>query len=624
MPRTPFDAVTRHAVFVERLKAKAVRDVLALLNGLGGDLFTQVAASDLEDLTRREVQSLLARLNRTIKKGYVPVDSEIASILKQFSAHEGDWQGDMLVRTGLVVDLGVASDADIWAAVNAEPFQGRFLKDWIAGLEVSTARRIKEAVTQGYADGRSALEVARDIRGTRSRKGIFDMSRRGAEMVVRTAFTHTASVARSKTYKANPTIKQEQWLSVLDGRTTFICFPAETMVAPAGEVKSAFKREYVGEMLVVTTAAGNEIRCTPNHPILTPRGWLGAAKLSVGNQVINADTAHVASICSKDNVSVESSIGAIYDAFSHPSVSTVTVESSSPTQFHGDGMVGQHKVNIASANAVLGDWIESLADEDVKETLLHGSHSFRAMPGSAHLLDHLVGRLPAIKAAKIAPVPIESFMEPTIATAHSPSDIRRPHSTAVEPNGLLTSGNHVATSPSGGFGPDSGIVQEVGNRGSAGPVVPADAADAFPFPISLDNIISIRAEFVSCHVYNLHTHLGYYIAGGIVVKNCQARDGNFYDVGEGPRPPAHPNCRSTMVPVTSRNKARLDKRETYQDWLTAQPAAMQDDILGKAKGQLFREGGLTVDRFVNRAGQEMTLDQLKAADRAAWDETFGE
>lgn len=327
MPTTPFDAVTRHAVFVERLKAKAVRDILALLDKLGGDLFTQVAASDLEDLTRREVQSLLARLNRTTKAAYGPINGDIETILRDFGAYEGDWQGSMLKRTGLVVDLGVASDSDIWAAVNSQPFEGRFLKDWVAGLEAGTSRRIREAVTQGYADGRSAVEVARDIRGTRSRKGIFDMSRRGAEMVVRTAFTHTATAARSRTYAANPTIKQEQWVAVLDGRTTAI---------------------------------------------------------------------------------------------------------------------------------------------------------------------------------------------------------------------------------------------------------------------------------------------------------CRSRDGKFYDVGEGPRPPAHPNCRSTMVPVTSKNKARLDKRDTYQDWLEAQSPALQDDILGKAKGELFREGGLTVDRFVNRAGQEMTLDQLKAADRAAWDETFGD
>ena len=54
---TAYDATTRHAVYVERLKARAVREVLDLLRPLGDAIFTTVAASDLENLPRREVQS---------------------------------------------------------------------------------------------------------------------------------------------------------------------------------------------------------------------------------------------------------------------------------------------------------------------------------------------------------------------------------------------------------------------------------------------------------------------------------------------------------------------------------------------------------------------------------------
>ena len=178
---TAYDATTRHAIYVERLKARAVRDVLDLLRPLSNDIFATVAASDLENLTRREVQSLVASLNRMIKAGYEPVIDEINGALREYGFYEGGWNADMLQRTGLVADIGVASDADIWAAVNANPFDGRFLKGWLDGLPAGTARRVREAVTQGYADGRGALDVARDLRGTRARKGILDMSARGAE-----------------------------------------------------------------------------------------------------------------------------------------------------------------------------------------------------------------------------------------------------------------------------------------------------------------------------------------------------------------------------------------------------------------------------------------------------------
>jgi SPP1 gp7 family putative phage head morphogenesis protein len=145
---------------------------------------------------------------------------------------------------------------------------------------------------------------------------------------------------------------------------------------------------------------------------------------------------------------------------------------------------------------------------------------------------------------------------------------------------------------------------------------------------------------------------------------CRSLDGNIYDVGKGPVPPLHFGCRSTRVPVfdgtaigtrptrghteqlllreyskanginppvTSRDdlphgtKGKFDAfsrkriREltgsapaatTYQEFLESQPAEVQDDILGKTKGLLFRKGGLTLDKYVGRDGDELTLHEL--------------
>lgn len=111
---------------------------------------------------------------------------------------------------------------------------------------------------------------------------------------------------------------------------------------------------------------------------------------------------------------------------------------------------------------------------------------------------------------------------------------------------------------------------------------------------------------------------------------CQARDGKVYPVDSGPRPPAHPNCRSTIVPVLKSWKelgiklaeapedtrasmnGQVPAKETYQTWLSRQSAALQDDVLGKTKGKLFRQGNLTLDRFVDEgAGRAYTLAELR-------------
>lgn len=121
---------------------------------------------------------------------------------------------------------------------------------------------------------------------------------------------------------------------------------------------------------------------------------------------------------------------------------------------------------------------------------------------------------------------------------------------------------------------------------------------------------------------------------------CRARDGKTYDVDKGPRPPAHPNCRSSTVPVLkSWRDIGLDKDDTpastrasmsgqvaedvtYGEWLRRQPAEVQDEVLGKRKATLFRKGELPIDRFVDRKGDELTLDELKRREKEAWQKAF--
>lgn len=90
---------------------------------------------------------------------------------------------------------------------------------------------------------------------------------------------------------------------------------------------------------------------------------------------------------------------------------------------------------------------------------------------------------------------------------------------------------------------------------------------------------------------------------------CRSRSGKVYPIDSGPRPPAHIGCRSTMV---KRLKGvEPIARETYAQWLKRQDAATQDDILGPARGKLFRSGKMTVDRFIDMKGKRIPLADLK-------------
>jgi len=152
---------------------------------------------------------------------------------------------------------------------------------------------------------------------------------------------------------------------------------------------------------------------------------------------------------------------------------------------------------------------------------------------------------------------------------------------------------------------------------------------------------------------------------------CQSRDNKEYPVDSGPRPPAHPTCRSTIPPIVkgwdelaadgglnlkrgSNNIDKLYRKElkragfspseiplimrnarasmsgpvkkdlSYEQWLRRQPKEFQDDVLGRTRAELFRKGGLTLDSFVDqRSGKQFSLAELAKRETAAWNTVFG-
>ena len=98
---------------------------------------------------------------------------------------------------------------------------------------------------------------------------------------------------------------------------------------------------------------------------------------------------------------------------------------------------------------------------------------------------------------------------------------------------------------------------------------------------------------------------------------CRGRSGKVYTIEDSaPWPPRHMQCRSTAMPIETR--ADIPEIPSYSDWLDRQPVEIQNDILGVKKAQLFRRGGLNLDRFIDRKGSELTLDELRRRYPGAW------
>lgn len=122
---------------------------------------------------------------------------------------------------------------------------------------------------------------------------------------------------------------------------------------------------------------------------------------------------------------------------------------------------------------------------------------------------------------------------------------------------------------------------------------------------------------------------------------CMSLDGQEFEVGEGPRPPVHIGCRSTMVAVLD---SRLDflsegatrsargesgkvtsapSKQTYYEWLKNQPDSFQNDALGPTRAKLFRDGGLSAERFrelqLGNNFEPLTLEEMQKLEPHAFE-----
>ena len=112
-------------------------------------------------------------------------------------------------------------------------------------------------------------------------------------------------------------------------------------------------------------------------------------------------------------------------------------------------------------------------------------------------------------------------------------------------------------------------------------------------------------------------------------KQCQAIDHRIVPLDSPLNPPFHVNCRTSVVFILKKEfrgdqsgskrragKERIDAKMSYYDWLLTQSKEFQDDVLGKTRAKLLRDGGLFAEQFaklsLDKNFNPLTLKQMKA------------
>lgn len=229
------DEAIRHQVHTLRLRAGVLRKITRLLDATDKDLAEKIAAR-LGDLSQADIDRLkispifstqrLRALRRTIgalnASAKTILEEGLKTELRGLATDEAEYWTNTMNRVfaedAIPLRLFTPAIETLEAAVTARPFEGAILRDHVKTWSVNRSRRVMQAIRIGAAQGESLAGISREVR--RASK----MSRRGAESLTRTALNHVTQHGRDAFAERNADIVRDlQWVSTLDGRTTPIC-----------------------------------------------------------------------------------------------------------------------------------------------------------------------------------------------------------------------------------------------------------------------------------------------------------------------------------------------------------------------------------------------------------------
>lgn len=608
----------------ERFARGASREVITTLHPAYQEIARRLLL-DYSQLTkgdRGRLAALFRDLSRILHGGYEVANTQLLKTLGAYQEIEATLAATEI--TGFTgTSIGPLLSTATAGRIAELPIEGTGLGQWFSRMRDTMTARIRQQIQVGLTLGESTGTIASRIFTLSTTRGVsaWRMARRDVVNFVRTTTTAVQATASRDVYiAAGPEVVDEvQIRAVLDSRTTPICFSGSTRVVPLGELRKVFRRSYQGQMRIITTATGEQLTVTPNHPILTAQGWRAAKEVRPSDQIINCYFGDAVTI--GDDVKVHPSFAAIADALFDPTISEIFTDRSSAAAFHGDGMGRDEQIEIAVPNDKLRHGFNPFPMQSQKYRTLVWLHNAGAFDAQSGLGSLRVVRLPAIQSPEFNARASQMAIETRLADLQADTDFSRAHPSPVHFDCALFEG---VWGSAWSINQQAQAFEKTGDSRRGRPVDAGDRSSRFAVMPALSQIVGVRSEFGSHTVYNLESDLGMYIAGRTLVQNCRKLDGKRFKVTDpqliSTTPPFHIGCRTTLVPVVNPKALGLQELprslgpanwQTYGGWLGQQSHATQDVILGSGRGDLWRAGKISLSDMVTDDGALLTVDQLR-------------
>lgn len=215
-----YDDFLRHQTYLLRYSAGLRNRVLEILKKSNART-EEIAVSRLSDIKAIESPSDARKVNLAltkVKKEREKVWDEIKALmlveLRDLARDEPRFTAnrvESVLPVKYEVKLPSARDVDKAVAV---PVKGKTPRAWITTLKNDDISRVRGAIYESTSEGRPLKQALRSQ---------FKTSGNNVDSTARTLTNHVASAARTETLKKNDELQQEQYIAVLDSRTTLRC-----------------------------------------------------------------------------------------------------------------------------------------------------------------------------------------------------------------------------------------------------------------------------------------------------------------------------------------------------------------------------------------------------------------
>jgi len=224
-----FNMLFRHQVYLEGVKAGFASYYRTVLNNLYGEFakyIGQTRYSTLDGFTRVELQQFIRRFQFAQNYAYNQYTQQLIKLLQDFVA------ADLEVHSAIYKQVtgkpmpDTITPASLWANIaNAIiPANGMTINDTLSNFASTSALKVANRLSMGYANGDTTQDVLASIVGEkeqRHRDGMFNTFNNQNNAIIATILQQVSTQVHSTV--ASVFFENYQWVAILDSKTTLIC-----------------------------------------------------------------------------------------------------------------------------------------------------------------------------------------------------------------------------------------------------------------------------------------------------------------------------------------------------------------------------------------------------------------